>query len=249
MYYQSNPVHLFSLQQVKLGSEFKEQTDEKKAVPLMESVKDVPGWPSFGQLLVDLSKFSLEAFGSIFTYLVPYRLRTRGLRKDLTPLRDHLKMPEDEAEPHFNPGVSRKNLVPLKDSLRLPEDQPEPLRQSAPAPLSETRVAHNPTDKYTDTKPPKLRSTSLKDPLLSKRRAAKQQQEYAEFYASGEVPPYSRSKSHKEKSRHRQRDKSGEAVYAAEQKAAELKPAEYESAKLDHYNIRNKYGSDGYYRF
>ncbi|CAK7351895.1 unnamed protein product, partial [Dovyalis caffra] len=217
----------FSRTQQSSESEFKEKSSKEKPIPIVE--KEEPKWPSFGQLLIDLSKLALEALVGILLCFLPSWNRLGGARKGLTPLKDSLIMPDDEVQP---PSVQR---------------------QSTPAPVSESRQVHTPTtsDKYSEMKPPKTKSSSFKDPSsLSKHRSAKRQ-EYAEFYGSGEVPSHLRSKSHKEKSRHRQRDKSGEVVFGAvgaEPKPVEVKPVDYDSPKFEHYNVRSKYGSYGSYR-
>ncbi|XP_030549704.1 uncharacterized protein LOC115754717 isoform X2 [Rhodamnia argentea] len=221
---------VFSNKMQPQASEFvlKKELMEEKPIPVVNTPKEDPGWPSFGQLLIDLSKLGLEALVGIFLYFVPSRLRPRAKKKGLVPLKDSLQMPEDEADPQ---------LVQ---------------RQRTPAPLSETRQVHTPIEKRSETKPVKLKSSSVKDPSLSSKHRSSKRQEYAEFYGSGEVPPYSKIKSHKERTRHRQRDKSGEAVYGAtgvEQKPAEMKPVDYEKAKYERYNIRGKYGSDDSFRF
>lgn len=212
------------------ASEFvlKKDLMEEKPIPVVNTPKEDPGWPSFGQLLIDLSKLGLEALVGIILYFVPSRLRPRAMKKGLTPLKDSLRMPEDEVD---------AQLVQ---------------RRRTPAPLSETRQVHTPIEKHSETKPVKLKSSSFKDPSLSSKHRSSKRQEYAEFYSSGEVPAYSKSKSHKERTRHRQRDKSGEALYGAigaEQKPVEMKPVDYERAKYEHYNIRSKYGSDDSFRF
>ncbi|GMN31351.1 hypothetical protein TIFTF001_046506 [Ficus carica] len=151
----------------------KEKPSEEKHTPIVETPKEEPGWPSFGQLIIDLSKLGLEALGGLFLYYVPSRFRLNGARKGLTPLKDTLRMPEDEA-----------GQPPLVQ------------RQSAPIPLSETRQVHTPTasDKYSDMKPPKIKSSSLKDPIklssfrdisVSTKHWFSKRQEYAEFYGSG----------------------------------------------------------------
>ncbi|KAJ6728173.1 hypothetical protein OIU74_006263 [Salix koriyanagi] len=211
-------------------SEYKEKANKEKPILIMDNMKEEPKWPSFGQLFIDLSKLALEALVGILLCFVPSWYRPGGARKGLTPLKDSLIMPDDEVEP---PSVQR---------------------QPTPAPASENRQVHIPTtsDKYSEMKPPKIKSASFKDPSpLSKHQTSKQQ-EYAEFYGSGEVPSHGRSKSHKEKSRHRQRDKSGEVVFGAagvEPKPAEMNPVDYSSKKIDLYNNRSKYGSDSSYRF
>ncbi|KAF2314412.1 hypothetical protein GH714_026180 [Hevea brasiliensis] len=106
---------------------------------------------------------------------------------------------------------------PLKDSLRMPEDEVEPptvQRQSIPVPLSETRQVHTPdtSDKYSEMKATKDQVIQFQDPSLSSKHRSSKRQEYAEFYGSGEVPPSGRPKSHKRENKHRQRDKSGEGL-------------------------------------
>lgn len=209
-------------------SEFKEQPTKDKPTPIVDSTKEDPGWPSFGQLIIDLSKLALEAMGGMFLYFVPARFRSTGSKGNLTPLRDTLQMPEAEVEP------------PLVQ------------RQKSAAPLSETHQIHTPStsEKYSDMKPPKIKSASFKDPSLSTKHRSSKRQEYAEFYGSGEVPPpYSKTKSQKERTRHRQRDKSGEVVFGSsgmEPKPVEMKPVDYDNLKFDHYNMRSKYSDDAY---
>lgn len=209
-------------------TEIKELSNKEKPIPIVESMKEDPGWPSFGQLIIDLSKLALEAMGSMFLNFVPFRFRSSGTKGNLTPLRDTLRMPEDEAAP------------------------PVVQRQKSAVPLSETHQVRTPGtgDKYPDMKPPKIKSASFKDSSLSTKHRSSKRQEYAEFYGSGEVPPpYSKSKSQKERTRHRQRDKSGEVVYGVsgmEPKPVEMKPVDYANMKFDHYNMRSKYGDDSY---
>ncbi|ONI12375.1 hypothetical protein PRUPE_4G160200 [Prunus persica] len=212
-----------------LKSEIKEHPSNGKSSPMVESMKEEPGWPSFGQLIIDLSKLGLEALAGIFVHFIPSRFMPGGSQKGLTPLKDALRMPEDEAE------------TPLVQ------------RQSAPAPLSETRQAHTPnaSEKYSEMKPPKMKSASFKDPSLSSKHRSSKRQDSAEFYGSGEVASYSRSKSQKERPRHRQRDKSGEVVFGAgtEPKPMDMKAAGYDNPKFENYNIRSRYGPDSSYRF
>ncbi|KAL4334694.1 hypothetical protein GQ457_07G015220 [Hibiscus cannabinus] len=207
--------------------EFKEQPSKEKPTLIVDSTKEEPGWPSFGQLVADLSKLGLEATAGIFLYFVPSRFR------------------------------SKKGLTPKKDSLIMPEDEvPPPLvqRQTTLAPISETRQTHttNTSDKYSEMKPPKIKSSSFRDPSLSSKHRSSKRQEYAEFYGPGEVPPYSRSKTQKERTRHRQRDKTAEVVFGTggtDQKPVETKPVDYDNSKFDHYNMRVKYGSSDSFRF
>ncbi|GAB4846595.1 hypothetical protein Ancab_025601 [Ancistrocladus abbreviatus] len=211
-----------------------QKSDKVKPTPVIESVKEEPvaGWPSFGQLIVDLSKLALEAMCGAVLYFVPSRFRL-GSRKGLTPLKDSLRMPEDEVDPQ---------------SVK---------KQKASTPLSEARQVYPPNagDRYPETKSTKTRTANLKDPSLSSRHRSSKRQEYAESYGSNEVPPYTnqvRPKSQKERTKHRHRDKSGEVAYGPlgqEPKPAEMKPINYDDPKFDPYNFRSKYGSENPYRY
>ncbi|XP_059662741.1 uncharacterized protein LOC132308626 [Cornus florida] len=217
----------FSKQQL-LESESQDLPMKEKPTLIVETIKDEPveaGWPSFGQLVIDLSKLALEALAGIFLYFIPFQFRRKSPKGSLTPLKDSLIMPEDVVEPPFVQ------------------------KQRTPAPLTETQQAHipNASDKHSEMKPPKIRSTSFKDPSLSTKHRSSKRQDYAEFYGPGEVPTYSqsRSKSHKERTKHRQRNKSGEVVYEAagvEPKPIETKAVNYDDQKYDRFNIRSKYG-------
>lgn len=230
---------LFPKMRQPMESKFQEQLGKEKPTPMVETIKQEPdaAWPSFGQLVLDLSKLALEALGSVAFYLVPFHSKPKGLKDGLTPIQDTLKMPEDEAEP------------PLIQ------------KQRTPAPLSETReeahTAPNACDhQYSEMNAPQMKSS--KDPTLpmpSKHRSLRRQ-EFGEFYSRGEVPPYGqqRTKTQKERSRHRQRLKSGEVVFGAaglEPKSVEVKPVDYEdpNPKFDHYNMRSRYRPDESFRF
>lgn len=207
-----------------MENKYKEKLNKEKPTPIPENMKEEPGWPSFGQLMVDLSKLALEGIGGIVLSVVPSRFKSSG----------------------------PKGLIPLKDSLIMPEDEVEPptiQRQTAPATLPETHQVRA-SERYAEMKPPKIKSSSMKDPSLSSKHRSSKRQEYAEFYGSGEVPAPSKSKSHKERTRHRQRDKSGEVAFpqaGANPKPAETKPVDYEKLRYEHhYNIRAKYGDDSF---
>ncbi|KAL6196630.1 hypothetical protein ACLB2K_032244 [Fragaria x ananassa] len=216
----------FSRMQQPSESETKEHLSNEKSTPVVEIVKDDPGWPSFGQLVIDLFKIGLDAVTGTFLQFIPSRFMPGGSHKGLTPLKDSLKMPEDEAE------------TPLVH------------RQSTLAPLSETRQSHTPnaSDRYSDMKPSKIKSSSFKDPSLSSKHRSSKRHDSAEFYGSGE-----RSKSQKERTRHRQRDTSGDVVFGTigtEPKPVDMKTAAaYDNQKFDNYNMRSRYGPDNSYRF
>ncbi|KAF8409104.1 hypothetical protein HHK36_005177 [Tetracentron sinense] len=226
---------VFSRTQQTSESKFQDQPSTDEPTLLAESIKEDldAGWPSFGRLIMDLSKLAVEALGSIFLYFIPLSLR---------------------------PAWSKKGLTPIKDSLMLPEDKAEPplvQKQRTGTPHSETRHAHTPNtnDGYTQVKLQKGKSASMKDPSsLSKHRSSKRQ-EFTEFYGSSEVPspPYGQfsSKSQKERVKHRHRDRNAEVVFGAA--ATEPKPVEnpsyYGGPKLDFYNMRSKYGSSDSFRY
>ncbi|KAJ4980609.1 hypothetical protein NE237_031446 [Protea cynaroides] len=224
---------VFSRSQQTTESDINDQVTSEKPSLIAESLKEEPdaGWPSFGSLLIDLFKLAVQALGSIFLYFIPVSLRTR----------------------------KSKNLTPLKDSLIMPEDMAEPplvQRQRSATPLSETRhsLSLNASEGYTQHKLQKSKSAAPRDPSLSSKHRSSKRQEYAEFYQSAEVPPYGQfsSKSMKERTRHRHRDRSGEVVFGAtgtEAKPVEIKSVDYGDPKFDHYNIRNKYGSDDAFHF
>lgn len=215
--------------QQPVESEIKEHPRKEESSFIGERTKEEPGWPSFGQLVIDLAKLLLEALAGVFLYFVPSRFRSTQAQKSLTPLKDSLKMPEDEAEP------------PLAQ------------RQTSPSSLSQTRQVHIPSasDKYSEIKTPKMKSSSFKDPSLSSKHRSSKRQEYAEFYGSGEVPPSGRSKSLKERTRHRQREKSSEVVFGAvgsqPPKPVEVKPVDYDNPKFDQYGMRSRYRPDNSY--
>lgn len=207
-----------------MESDSKPLQSKEKTLKITKNVESVreeqeAGWPSFSQLILDLSKLALEGFTNVFS---------------------------------FNPfQVPKKGLTPLKDSLIMPEDEPGPLLQKhrTSGPVSEARQAHDPNEKYSETKPVKVRS--LKDPL--KHRASKRE-EYAEFYGSsgGGVGPHVRSKSQKERTKHRVRDKDKDkdkdkAVYGEQKSTVDLKqqPVNFEEGKFSY--MRNKYGDS--YRY
>ncbi|QCE10114.1 internalin A [Vigna unguiculata] len=241
--------------------EFKGPASNEKHMPILESSKEEPGWPSFGQLIVDLSKLSLEALAGAFTQFIPSHFRPDISKRGLTPLKDRLVMPEDEAQP---PLINRQNV---QGHTPLTKNQLPPLLHT---PLSDSRMAphvhtppidnrlvpnvHTPStaEKYSEMKPPKIKSSSFKDPSLSSKHRSSKRPDYAEFYGSTEIPPYSKSKSQKERPRHRQREKSGEFVMGAvgtEAKAVEPRAVDHNNPKFDHYSMRTKYASEETFRF
>jgi len=229
--------------------EYKGPASNEKHMPILESSKEEPGWPSFGQLIVDLSKLSLEAIAGAVTQFIPSHFRPGISKRGLTPLKDRLVMPEDEAQP---PLINRQNAqghAPLTKT-QLPSQQLH-------TPLSDNRMAshvHTPStvEKYSEMKPPKIKSSSFKDPSLSSKHRSSKRPDYAEFYGSTEIPPYTKSKSQKERPRHRQREKSGEFVMGAvgtEAKPVETRAVDHNNPKFDHYSMRTKYASEETFRF
>ncbi|KNA04827.1 hypothetical protein SOVF_196090 [Spinacia oleracea] len=211
------------------ASDVPEKTFTEKQSSIQENVKEEQvagcGWPPFGQMIGDIRKLAVESLSNVVLPLIPPRFSPR---KGLTPLKDALKMPEDEVKP---PLLAQKQRTPA------------PVSESWEADTSETRTL-------------KMRSaTSMKD--TSKHRSSKRH-EYSEFYGSSEVPHKSgqtRSKPHKERSKHRHRDKSGEissgsGAHAPEPKQpTEFKGVNYTDPRFNPYNVGNRYMPDGSYRY
>ncbi|GAB2278027.1 hypothetical protein Dimus_012726 [Dionaea muscipula] len=199
-----------------------------KPTPVIERVKEEPiaGWPSFGQLIVDLSKLVLEGMGSTILYLIPSRLR--------------------------HGGSGRNGLTSVKDSLRMPEDGTmEP--QSAKKHKAPATASANPGDEYPEMKTESIGPTSLKDASLSSKHRSKRQ-EYGQFYGSTEIPGYSnqvKPKSQKDRTKHRHREKSGEvaAPVGSEPKPVEIKAGNNDVPRFDPYHFQAKYATDDLYRY
>ncbi|XP_021773847.1 uncharacterized protein LOC110737810 [Chenopodium quinoa] len=209
---------------------------KEKQNSILESVKEEQvhagsGWPPFGQMIGDLGKLAHESLSNVIVPLIPPRFSPR---KGLTPLKDALKMPEDAVQPQL---IAQK--------------------QRTPVPVSESWQAYAPdtTEKHSEAKTLKMRSASLKDPSLSSKHRSSKRQEYSEFYGSSEAPHKSgqtRSKAHKERSKHRHREKSGEVssgAHASEPKPGEYKGVNYNDPRFNPYNVGNRYMPDGSYRY
>jgi len=211
--------------------DFKGKASSDKSKSTLERTKEETGWPSFRQV-VDLLKISLEEFTSSILKFMPSNFRLDGTRRGLTPLKDRLRMPEDELEP----------LLIKRQSALAP-------------PLTETRQIHltSAAEKYSETKIAKVKSSTPKDPSLPSKHRLSKRQEYAEFYGSSEIPAPTKSKIQKQRSRHRRREKSEEVSGAgAEQKPLEMRAADYSNTKYDQYNynmMRTKYVSEDTSRF
>ncbi|XP_058773603.1 uncharacterized protein LOC131647785 isoform X1 [Vicia villosa] len=219
----------------QLRGEFKGQPSNEKHMPIPDSSKEDPGWPSFGQLIADLSKLSFEALASTFTQFIPSNFKSNRVNRGLTPLKDRLVMPEDEVKP---PLVNRKSthVTHHTENRQMPQ-------------------VHTPStaEKYSEVKPPKIKSSSFKDPSLSSKHRSSKRHEYAEFYGSSEIPSHVKSKSQKERTRHRHREKSGEvgsATNGAESKPVETRAAvDRSNSKFDHYSMRTNYVPGEAFRF
>ncbi|XP_021769771.1 uncharacterized protein LOC110734021 [Chenopodium quinoa] len=209
---------------------------KEKQNSILESVKEeqVPagsGWPPFGQMIGDLGKLAHESLSNVIVPLIPPRFSPK---KGLTPLKDALKMPEDGVQPQL---IAQK--------------------QRTPVPVSESWQAYAPdtTEKHSEAKTLKMRSASMKDPSLSSKHRSSKRQEYSEFYGSSEAPHKTgqiRSKAHKERSKHRHRDKSGEVssgAHAPEPKPGEYKGVNYNDPRFNPYNVGNRYMPDASYRY
>lgn len=229
---------LFILLQHQSSALDVQQKQLKKQNINQKSVKEEQvagsGWPSLGQMTVDLSKLAFESLRNAVVPFIPSQFTSK---QGLTPLKDTLKMPTDEVK--VSPQLVQK--------------------QRAPAPLSESRQAYPPntSEKYPEAKVSKTRSATMKDASLSSKHRSSKRQEYSEFYGSSEVPHHSgqtRSKAHKER-KHRHRDKSGEVslgAHSMEPKPSEFKPGNYGDPRFNPYNAGNRYmqqSADGPYRF
>jgi len=190
--------------------------------------KEETEWPSFRQLLVYLSNLSLQTFGSFFQY-IPWLSKSDSTKRGLTPLKDRLKMPEDEVQ------------APMADMQRTSDSL-----------LTEAKQVHTPStaEKYAEMRPAKKKSSSSKDPSLLSKHHSSKSQEYAEFYGSSEVPSHAKSKSQKQRSKHRHREKVGQVPLGgvgAEKK--EMRGVDYGNPKFEHYNMRTKYVTEDSFRF
>ncbi|XP_074570128.1 uncharacterized protein LOC141826736 [Curcuma longa] len=197
------------------------KSHEKPAL-VVESIKEEPGagWPSLGRLLVDLSKFAFEGIGNMLLNLFPFNL---GRKIGLSPLKDHLIMPEDKIEPQL--VQKQKSTPPMPETLHEPN------------------VTSNATPKLQKSnKIPKF-----KDPSQPSKHRSSKRPDYSSFYGSAEDFQTS-----KDRARHRHRDKSSEVLYGSvgtEAKSVDMKSMNYSDPKYDHYNIRSKYGQDNTFRY
>ncbi|QCD87236.1 Six-bladed beta-propeller [Vigna unguiculata] len=205
------------------GSSFFPKTPSSKGEFKGQDHKGETKWPSFRQLLVYLSNFSLKTFSSFFRF-IPWRSKSDSTKRGLTPQNDLLKMPEDEVEE-----------VPMADRQRAFDSL-----------LTETKQVHTPStaEKYSQMRPAKIKSSSSKDPSLLRKHHSLKKQEYAEFYGSTEVPSHAKSKSQKQRSKHRKREKVGHVLsegVGAEKKPVEMRGVDYGNPRFEHYNTRTKY--------
>ncbi|XP_028553595.1 uncharacterized protein LOC110092052 [Dendrobium catenatum] len=211
------------------SSKLQNHTSLNKPALVVESLKEETeaGWPSPGRLISDLAKFAIEAIINALLSLIIFPQSLLSGRKGLTPLKDNLIITEDKAEPPLvQKQANSSTMMENPSSSNINTD---------------TSIRHQKS-----SKPPKYKDGSL----VSKHRSTKRQ-DYTDFY-SAEASQMG-SKSQKDRTRHRHREKSGEMVFGVvgtEPKAIETKPKEYNNEqKFDHYNMNNKYGTDNSYRF
>ncbi|KAK7405342.1 hypothetical protein VNO78_06585 [Psophocarpus tetragonolobus] len=210
--------------------EFKGHTRSEKSKLIPESSEKESGWPFLRQL-VDLSKLSLEALATSFFQFIPSRFKSNSTERGLTPLKDRLKMPEDEPEPP---------LVNMQSAFA--------------STLTENKEVHTPSMavKYSEMKPPKIKPSTSKDPSLSSKHRSSKRQEYAEFYGSSDMPSYEKPKSQKQRSQHRHREKVGHVLLGrdgAEKKPVDMRAVDYDNSKFEHYNMRTRYIPEEPFRF
>ncbi|XP_074592665.1 uncharacterized protein LOC141848525 isoform X2 [Curcuma longa] len=193
---------------------------------VVEPIKEEPGagWPSLGRLLIDLSKFAFEGIGNMLLNFIPFNL---GRKTGLTPLKDHLIIPQDKPEPQL--VQKQKGTPPILESVHEPNI-----------------ASDNTTSKLQKSnKIPKF-----KDPSQPSKHRSSKRPDYTDFYGSAEVQMS--SKPAKDRARHRHRDKNSEVLYGSlrtEAKSVEMKSTDYSDPKYDHYNIRSKYGLDNTFRY
>ncbi|PKA64462.1 hypothetical protein AXF42_Ash007207 [Apostasia shenzhenica] len=203
-------------------------TSANKPVLVVESLKEDPdtGWPSPGRLLTDLAKLSIEAIANGLLNLILLPRNLLPGKKCLTPLKDNLILPEDKVD---SPLVQKPmNSSPMAESVSSSNINPD----ASMRPQKGSKL-------------PKYKDSSL----LCKHRSTKRQ-DYTEFYSS-EAPQIG-SKSQKDRTRYRHREKTGEMVFGAigaEPKSGDVKPKAYNEPKVDHYNMNSRYGADNTYRF
>ncbi|KQJ94170.1 uncharacterized protein LOC100824092 [Brachypodium distachyon] len=220
-----------SSEKIEAPEDEKQESSTVGKPPLVvESLKEEPsaGWPSFGTLVADLLKLAIEGVGSLLFNIVPSRLQRVKRKTGLTPLKDRLVMPEDREE---TPIAQKLSSTPMRtETLHAPNTVNET------APKAQKSIKS---------------SSKFRDSTLSSKHRSTKRPEYAEFYGSSETPQAS-AKVPKDRLRHRHREKSGEVAYGSghpEPKPAEMKPADYNDPKYDHYNMRNKYGTDTGFRY
>ncbi|KMT02535.1 hypothetical protein BVRB_9g202220 [Beta vulgaris subsp. vulgaris] len=230
------------------ASDVLQKSLQEKQNSILGSIKEEhvaePGWSSFGHMISDLSKLALESLSNAVVSFIPSRFSSR---KGLTPIKDSHKMPEDKVNPQL--AQKQRTPAPLSESWKA-------YGPSTTEKYSEAKAyAGNTTEKYPEGKGSKMRSSTLKDASLPSKQRSSKRHEYSEFYGSSEVPHHSgqtRSKAHKERSKHRNRDKSRElssGAPAAQPKPNEFKEVTYTDPRFNPYNVENRYMPDGSYRF
>ncbi|XP_022981228.1 uncharacterized protein LOC111480428 [Cucurbita maxima] len=189
-------------------SETKEPS-KGKHTPLVSTIKEETWWESFRQVFTELYKQALES--------VPSNLKS------------------------FLPSYQKKGLTPLKDTLKMPEDETKTnvtLKQSTVTPLSETKHASLKHDKM---KPPKVKSSSFKNnpSLLNKHGAEFYGTGMVSSSHSRSKGQKDRSR-HRQKEKGSEFLASGVGV---EPKPAETS-MDYNEPMFGQYNMRNKYRVD-----
>ncbi|CAA7410224.1 unnamed protein product [Spirodela intermedia] len=105
----------YSKQKQPSGDEFQKKMGMAGETPLVvERLEEdsIASWPSFGRLLFDLVRFSVEALGSGLLYLVPLSPTVWRSPQGLHPLKDRLIIPEDYPVEQPQPQPIQKQTTP-----------------------------------------------------------------------------------------------------------------------------------------
>ncbi|XP_020571133.1 uncharacterized protein LOC110018220 [Phalaenopsis equestris] len=193
---------------------------------VVESLKEETdaGWPSPGRLISDLSKFAIEAISNSLLNLIFFPQSLLPRRKTPTPLEDNLIIPDDKPDP------------------------PLPPKQSNPSTKAETLTSSNINPDSSIRHQKSSKQSKHKDSSLPSKHRSTKRPDYTDFYTA-DTSQIS-SKIHKDRTRHRHREKDGEVGFGAETKGVESKQKEYNGEQsFDHYNMNHKYGADSSFRF
>eukprot|EP01018_Ginkgo_biloba_P015213 Gb_09226 [translate_table: standard] len=239
------------------------KTDRPPTIPVEGQPENVDaGWMSFGKFILDLFKFAVEIIGGLYSYLTGLiRNKNHQKKGDLWPLRDTLRMPNDDVEPQpMSRNAQKKgDLWPLRDTLLIPDDQlkskSNPIKKAAvfqefdanaPIPIS-SKVTHN----------FHVRSTIASTGVLNSNEPHNFNNHSYEHEAGDQN--HVRSLRHYSSAPRtyydRHYDSNNEIVFGAVQETqgrnepVEIKPVDYGDPMFDHHNIRSRVGFGNLFDF